>query len=118
SVAAVRTAQAASNRFAEATEESGLGDILRQHYARFPGWQPSGATLLDIDGDGRLDLHLGGQSEWLAALGRNTGGRFAYVNPRAEIPRGPRHKAHLPPPGGQIPHPLHVHEDGNLDPAT
>src|SRR5262249_56915515 len=114
SVAAVRTAQAASNRFAEATEESGLGDILRQHYARFPGWQPSGATLLDIDGDGRLDLHLGGQSEWLAALGRNTGRRFAYVNPRAEIPRGPRHKADLPYPPGPIPHAFPINEPAHL----
>jgi RNA polymerase sigma factor (sigma-70 family) len=100
SMAAGSAAQSAINRFVDATEESGLGALLRRHYARFPDWAPSGATLLDIDGDGQLDLHLAGQAEELAALGRNTGGRFAYVDPRPEIPRGPRQKADLPYPGG------------------
>jgi hypothetical protein len=108
----------ALNRFVEATEETGLGAILRQHYARFPDWHPSGATLLDIDGDGRLDLHLAGQSECFAALGRNTGGRFAYVDPRPDIPRGPRHTADLPYPGGQIRHAFDFNEDRQLDLAV
>jgi RNA polymerase sigma factor (sigma-70 family) len=108
----------ALGRFVEATEETGLADLLRRHYARFPDWHPSGATLLDIDGDGALDLHLAGQSECLAALGRNTGGRFAYVDPRPEIPRGPRHTADLPYPGGQIRHAFDVNEDGRLDLAV
>jgi RNA polymerase sigma factor (sigma-70 family) len=105
----------AINRFANATEESGLGDILRRHHARFPGWQPSGATLLDIDGDGQLDLHLAGQADEPAALGRNTGGRFAYVDPRPEIPRGIHHKADLPYPGGQVRHAFDFNEDRRLD---
>lgn len=103
------------DRFVDATDETGLGFVLRQHYARFPDWHPSGATLLDIDGDGQLDLHLAGQSDDLAALARNCGGRFASVNPRAEIPRGPRHQAHLPYPGGEIRHAFDFNEDGNLD---
>jgi RNA polymerase sigma factor (sigma-70 family) len=104
--------------FVDATEETGLGAILRQHYSRFPGWYPSGATLLDIDGDGQLDLHLAGQSDGLAALGRNAGGRFTYVDPRAEIPRGPRHTADLPYPGGQIRHAFDFNEDRKLDLAV
>jgi RNA polymerase sigma factor (sigma-70 family) len=109
------TSLPALHRFVDATEESGLGALLRQHRARFPGWQPSGATLLDVDGDGQLDLHLAGQSECLAALGRNTGGRFTYVDPRPGIPRGPRHNADLPYPGGQVRHAFDCNEDGKLD---
>jgi hypothetical protein len=108
-------AQPALDRFVDATEESGLTALLRQHYARFPGWQPSGTTLLDIDGDGQLDLHLAGQAKKLAALGRNTGGRFVYVDPQSEIPRGPRHKADVPFPGGQVRHAFDFNEDGRLD---
>ena len=103
------------NRFADGTEETGLGLILRQHYARFPDWHPSGATLLDIDGDGQLDLHLAGQSDDLAALGRNAGGRFSYVDPQLEIPRGPRHNVDVPYPGGEIRHAFDFNEDGKLD---
>jgi RNA polymerase sigma factor (sigma-70 family) len=105
----------AIGRFQDATDESGLGAVLRRHYARFPDWPPSGATLLDIDGDGRLDLHLAGQSDDLAALGRNTGGRLAYVDPRPEIPRGPRHNDDVPYPGGQIRHAFDFNEDRRLD---
>jgi RNA polymerase sigma factor (sigma-70 family) len=108
----------ALNRFVDATEESGLGDLLRRHYARFSDWHPSGATLLDLHGDGRLDLHLAGQSEDLAALGRNKGGWFAYVEPRPEILRGPRHDADIPYPGGQIRLAFDFNEDRKLDLAV
>src|SRR6202008_2246398 len=90
-------------------------EMLRRHYARFRGWHPSGATLLDIDGDGCLDLHLAGQSKGLAALGRNTGGRFAYVDPQPEIRRGMRHQGDIPYPGGQVRHAFDFNEDGRLD---
>jgi RNA polymerase sigma factor (sigma-70 family) len=105
----------AINRFVNATDESGLSALLSQHYARFRGWHPSGATLLDIDGDGQLDLHLAGQSQGLAALGHNSGGRFAYVDPRPEIPRGMDQKVDLPYPGGQVRHAFDFNEDGKLD---
>jgi RNA polymerase sigma factor (sigma-70 family) len=108
----------ADGAFVDATEESGLGELLRRHYAAFPEWEPSGATLLDLHGDGRLDLHLAGQSEDLAALGRNTGGRFAYVDPRPDIRRGPRHWDDVPYPGGQIRHAFDFNEDGRLDLAV
>jgi RNA polymerase sigma factor (sigma-70 family) len=114
----VDTPLVVSNGFVDATEESGLGDLLRRHYTAFPDWQPSGATLLDLHGDGRLDLHLAGQSEDLAALGRNTGGRFAYADPRPEIRRGPRHWDDVPYPGGQIRHAFDLNEDGKLDLAV
>ncbi|HEX5270488.1 MAG TPA: sigma-70 family RNA polymerase sigma factor [Gemmataceae bacterium] len=116
--AAGDAARPAPEGFVDATEESGLGALLRRHYARFPGWHPSGATLLDIDGDGQLDLHLAGQSECLAALGRNDGGRFVAVDPRPELPRGPRHWAELPYPGGQVRHAFDFNEDGRLDLAV
>lgn len=105
----------AINRFTDATNESCLDAVLRRHSDRFPKWGPSGATLLDIDGDGQLDLHLAGQSEELAALGRNAGGQFVYVDPKPEIPRGPRHSADLPFPGGQVRHAFDFNEDGKLD---
>lgn len=114
-IASPNASLTATNRFVDATEESGLGALLRQHYARFPDWQPSGATLLDIDGDGQLDLHLAGQSECLAALGRNSGGRFAYVDPPPEIPRGNVQKTVLPYPGGQVRHAFDFNEDRKLD---
>jgi hypothetical protein len=114
-LAADTPALPAINRFVEATEDTGVAALLRQHHARFSGWQPSGATLLDIDGDGQLDLHLAGQSECLAALGRNIGGRFSYVDPRVEIPRGMPHRADLPYPGGEIRHAFDVNEDRRLD---
>jgi RNA polymerase sigma factor (sigma-70 family) len=114
-VAAVNTVRPAVGSFANATEETGLGAILRQHYARFPEWAPTGATLLDIDGDGHLDLHLAGQAEDFAALGRNTGGRFAYVDPRPDVPRGVRQWGSLPFPGGQVRHAFDFNEDRRLD---
>src|SRR5262249_14969394 len=48
----------AIHRFTDATEESGLAAMLRQHDKNFKDWSQSGTTLLDIDGDGQLDLHL------------------------------------------------------------
>jgi RNA polymerase sigma factor (sigma-70 family) len=115
SAASGNAAPPAIDRFTDATDDSGLGVLLREHGTRFRGWYPSGATLLDIDGDDRLDLHLAGQSEGLAALGRNTGGRFAPVDPRREIPRGPRQQAEIPYPGGQVRHAFDFNEDGRLD---
>jgi RNA polymerase sigma factor (sigma-70 family) len=116
-VAAANTVRLATISFANATEETGLGAILRQHSARYPEWAPTGATLLDIDGDGHLDLHLAGQAEDFAALGRNTGGRLAYVDPRPEIPRGVRQWGGLPFPGGQVRHAFDFNEDRRLDVA-
>src|SRR5262249_44982217 len=95
--------------------ESGLGALLRRHYARFPDWQPSGATLLDLHGDGRLDLHLAGQSEGLAALGRNIGGRLGPIDPRPGNPRGMGQWGNLPYPGGQVRQAFDFNEDQKLD---
>src|SRR5262249_52408541 len=105
----------ALNRFADATGESGLGAMVRRRYERLPGWQAAGAARLGMDGDGQLDLHLAGQAEGLAALGRNTGGRFACVDPRPAIPRGMRQRLNLPYPGGQVRHAFDFNEDGRLD---
>jgi hypothetical protein len=49
---------AASVGFADATKSSGLTDAIARHYERHPKWWLSGLNLVDLDGDGRLDLFL------------------------------------------------------------
>ncbi len=103
--------------FREITAESGLARILDSHWARFPAWLQVGATFADLDGDGQLDLHLAGLGDTgPAALGANDGlGRFMNVDPQAGIPRGLRHRAPLPCPGGLVCLAHDFDEDGKLD---
>src|SRR6185503_4707067 len=44
--------------FADATKSSGAGDAIARHYERHPKWWLSGLNLVDLDGDGNLDLFL------------------------------------------------------------
>jgi hypothetical protein len=44
--------------FADATKSSGVGDAMERHYERHPKWWLSGLNLVDLDGDGHLDLFL------------------------------------------------------------
>lgn len=106
----VREVPAPLNRFVDATEQSGLAALLRRHSTHFPGWHPSGATLLDLDGDGQLDLHLASQAEVPAALGRNKVGRFALIPPN-----GGAQQEELSYPGGQVRHAFDFNEDRRLD---
>lgn len=65
-----------SNRpFTDITAESGVGQIVENHYAAHPKWWLSGVHLVDLDGDGNLDLLLSahGSGPAVAALGDGKG---------------------------------------------
>jgi hypothetical protein len=70
-----------SPRFVDVTKTSGVGDAVQHHYQRHPKWWLSGLNLVDLDGDGRLDLFLAahGAGRSLALL--NDGqGHFTEAN--------------------------------------
>jgi len=46
----------ADEGFTDVTAESGVAKVLADHYARVPKWWLSGMTLVDLDGDGDLDI--------------------------------------------------------------
>jgi hypothetical protein len=45
-----------TGRFVDATQSSGVGGAISRHYERHPKWWLSGLNLVDLDGDGHLDL--------------------------------------------------------------
>jgi hypothetical protein len=94
---------AAGNRgFADATKSSGVSEAIARHYERHPKWWLSGLNLVDLDGDGHLDL-------FLAAHG--AGRSLALLNDG---------HGHFKEAGGSYP-PTEIHlaadinEDGKLD---
>jgi hypothetical protein len=66
--------------FTDITKESGVADLVAQKYEKTPKWWLSGLHLVDLDGDGKLDLFLSahGGGGALAALGDGKG-RFALA---------------------------------------
>ncbi len=101
--------------FTDISDRSGVWAIVADHYKRLPKWWLSGMTLVDLDGDGDLDLHLAGHGS-PAVAGFNDGkGRFTGVDPKLKIPRGIRKKNDLPYPGGEIRLVYDVNEDGKPD---
>jgi hypothetical protein len=88
--------------FVNVTRESGVADAMARHYEVHPKWWLSGVNLLDLDGDGKLDLFLAahGAGAPLALLGDGKGHFMAATGsyPQSEI-----HLAH------------DINEDGKLD---
>ncbi|MHB1033247.1 MAG: FG-GAP repeat domain-containing protein [Pirellulales bacterium] len=66
--------------FSVVTRESGLEQIVNDNYALHPKWWLSGLHLVDLDGDGHLDLFLSahGTRGAVAALGDGRG-RFTLA---------------------------------------
>ncbi|UCE50551.1 MAG: VCBS repeat-containing protein [Phycisphaerales bacterium] len=75
--------------FTDITEASGIARLVDDHYASYPKWWLSGLHLVDLDGDGDLDIFLSahGKGSALAALNDGSGHfvRAPGVYPDSEI---------------------------------
>lgn len=93
---------ASAGTFTDMTEASGVAEAINHHYATYPKWWLSGLNLVDLDGDGKLDLFFAahGAGRSLALLGDGHGhfAEAAGMYPPSEI--------HLP---------YDINEDGKLD---
>jgi hypothetical protein len=92
----------ASGKFVDVTKPSGVGDAIARHYERHPKWWLSGLNLVDLDGDGRLDLFFAahGAGRSLALL---NDGHGHFTEATGEYPPAEIHLA------------ADVNEDGKLD---
>src|SRR5436305_11712554 len=89
--------------FVDITASSGVDELLDAAYAANPKWWLSGIDLVDLDGDGKLDLFLSAHTGGPAVAALNDGaGRFVQV-----------HGKSLPP--TEIHLAYDIDEDGRLD---
>lgn len=88
--------------FSDFTSESGVAAALARHYKAHPKWWLSGVNLVDLDGDGKLDLFLSahGAGAPLALLGD---GKGHFTNAAGSHPQTEIHLA------------ADINEDGRLD---
>jgi hypothetical protein len=91
--------------FADITITSGVADAVESHHKLTPMWWLSGINLIDLDGDGHLDLFLGAHGQSAAVLLNDGTGHFHYVSPdvAAKIPPTEVHIA------------ADIDEDGRVD---
>jgi hypothetical protein len=92
----------ASDRFTDITLGSGVLPAVQRHYEKHPTWWLSGLNLVDLDGDGHLDLFLAAHGAGRALALLNDGhGHFSEA------------------PGSYPPSEIHlacdINEDGKLD---
>ena len=99
---AQKTALQPGKAFTDVTGASGVAEAITRHYQRHTNWWLSGLNLVDLDGDGRLDLFLAAHGAGAALALLNDGhGHFASA-PGAY----PSTEIHLP---------CDINEDGKLD---
>src|SRR2546421_1702202 len=66
--------------FTDVTKESGVAALVAQQYDKYPKWWLSGLHLVDLDGDGKLDLFLSAHGTGGALAALNDGaGRFSLA---------------------------------------
>jgi hypothetical protein len=98
----IAPAAEASGPFTDVTKDSGVSDAMAAQYQKHPKWWLSGLNLVDLDGDGKLDLFLAAHGAGTALALLNDGhGHFkeaAGTYPSSEI--------HLA---------CDINEDGKLD---
>jgi hypothetical protein len=101
--------------FTDVTASSGVATMVEKNYQFEPKLWLSGMTLADLDGDGSLDLLIGGHG-YIGSFGHNDGkGHFRFVEPNLAAGK-PRYKApDLPYPGGEVRLIYDFDEDGKLD---
>jgi hypothetical protein len=88
--------------FTNVTKPSGVSEAMARHYEVHPKWWLSGVNLVDLDGDGILDLFLAahGAGAPLALLGDGNG---HFTGAAGSYPQTEIHLAH------------DINEDGRLD---
>src|SRR5438874_1795336 len=88
--------------FIDITDETGVAAAIERQYQKFPNWWLSGLNLIDLDGDGKLDLFLAAHGAGIAVALLNDG------NGKFREPPGswPPTEVHLP---------YDINEDGKLD---
>lgn len=81
--------QPAARSFTDLTRVSGVAEAMAEQYGRYPKWWLSGLNLVDLDGDGQLDLffaaHGAGRSLALRGDGRGHFTPAAGNYPPSEI---------------------------------
>ena len=70
---------AGTGRFIDVTQDSGVGEAMARHYERYAKWWLSGVNLVDLDGDGHLDLFLAAHGAGRDPIGAEHGCRQLSV---------------------------------------